>query len=110
MPYITEEMKKAINPETRKSLDDIIELFPDLNEPELDYVITRISIRQLLHMKPKFVSLNKIWGVMSGAAKEFWDRIVRPYEKVKATDNGDVYAEVLPHFGLESEILSQEQD
>jgi hypothetical protein len=108
MPYITEEMKKTINPFTKKSLDDIIELFPDLNMPELDYVITRLSLRQLLHMPPKFISLNAVWGVMSGAAKEMWDRLVRPYEKVKAASNGDVYAEVLPHFGLESEILSGE--
>lgn len=96
MPYIKEENKPV--------LDRIIEQFPELTEPDLDYVITRLAIQTLKHMPPKFVSLNKVWGVMTGAAIEFYRRLVGPYENVKAEDNGDVYADILPHFGLETEI------
>lgn len=96
MPYIKEENKLA--------LDIIINQFPALDEPELDYVITRLAIKSVKNMPTKFVSLNKVWGVLTGAAEEFYRRLVGPYENKKAQENGDVYSDVLFLFDLKEEI------
>jgi hypothetical protein len=100
MPYIKEE--------DRRRLDAIIAQFPSMEEPEVDYVITRLAIITLKRLKPRFVSANRIWGVMTGAAQEFYRRLLGPYENKKATDNGDVYADLLVHFNMPEEIFSEE--
>jgi len=95
MPYI--------KPEDKPELDDIISMFPQLTEPDLDYVITQLAIRTLKHMPQKFISLNKIWGVMTGAAIEFYRRLVGPYEDLKAAENGDVYTDIRLWFKIYKE-------
>jgi len=103
VPYIKEQGKPELEALIRQFN------FP-LSESDLDYVISRLAIETVKKMEPRFVSLNKIWGVMSGAAKEFWDRVVRPYENLKAKENGDVFADVLPLFGLHDEVIELEGD
>lgn len=87
MPYIT--------PEQKIDLDPILAQFPALTMPELDYVITKLAIDQVMNRPRQFVTLNEVWGVMTGAAQEFYRRLVAPYEDVKAFENGDVYQEVV---------------
>ncbi len=102
MPYIKEESKPG--------LDIIINQFWALDEPELDYVITRLAIKSLKNMPTKFVSLNKIWGVLTGAAEEFYRRLIGPYENKKAQENGDVYSGILVLFNLKEEILDRQEN
>lgn len=97
MPYIKENQK----PE----LDAIISKFPELHESELDYVITKLALRTLKNMPPKFVSLNKILGVLQGAAAEFYARLVAPYGRRRAAENGDIYTEIFKHFKMENETI-----
>jgi len=85
----------------RPELDAIIMQFPQMEEPELDYVITRLAIRFAKEHDFRFVTLNKVWGVMTGAAAEFYRRLIGPYENRKVKENGDVYQDVLSLYGIE---------
>jgi hypothetical protein len=38
----------------------------------------------------KYHILNDAWGIISGAAMEFYCAVVRPYEKLKCKENGPI--------------------
>lgn len=65
-------------------------------EGELAYCIARLADSYLQHRADlddvNFVDLNTIHGVLSGAADEWYRRVMVPYEVQKCSDNGDVYS------------------
>jgi len=82
MPYIKQEM--------RPELDAALSHFPQLDEPELDYVITKLCLRFIKDRERRFVTMNKVMGILSCAAFELYRRVIGPYEDEKVRDNGDV--------------------
>jgi hypothetical protein len=58
---------------------------------ELNFVITQICIDYVNHTERGYQTFNDIAGALSNADKEFYERVVRPYEKQKIQENGDVF-------------------
>lgn len=58
---------------------------------QLNYVITKI-IHGYLKKRGliKYQFINDILGALEGAKQEFYDRVVRNYEDLKISENGDV--------------------
>jgi hypothetical protein len=83
MPYIT--------PAEKMKLFGVIERIPDnLTPGQLNYVITRILVKQLVP-ESGYTKFNELLGVMEAAKQEFYRRVVVPYEDKKLEKNGDVY-------------------
>ncbi len=82
MPYIKQEQR----PDFDKILN---ELKPD-GPGELNYVITRLCISYAERKGIRYGNLNEVMGVLSSVAREFYRRLVAPYEDKKMRENGDV--------------------
>jgi hypothetical protein len=60
---------------------------------ELNYRITRQITRYIEGKGLSYQTINDILGALDGAGKEFYRRVVAPYEDLKIKENGDVYDE-----------------
>ncbi len=66
---------------------------------ELNYRITKIILRYLEHkvgdvpqqVEANYTDYNEVIGVLRLVELEFWDRLIRPFEKKKRELNGDVF-------------------
>ena len=76
-----------------KNIDNLQLLGHMLNTPgELNYALTMI-VKGYLNKShnPNYDHVNEIMGAIEGVGKEFYRRIVAPYEDQKIKENGDVY-------------------
>jgi hypothetical protein len=90
MPYITQE--------ARDRLLGVNGAAPGLpmTPGELNYVITKALASYFDRMRGSisgYQAINDCLGALSGADYEFKRRVVKPYEKLKCQENGDVYFE-----------------
>lgn len=59
---------------------------------ELQYCIARLVHAYLARKGAyRYQDLNDVMGALDGASKEFYRRVVAPYEDDKMRENGDVY-------------------
>jgi len=88
MPYIKPEMRKKYQP----ILDSIEAAFVDGITPgELNYLISKICLTYVTRKGLSYTFLNDIMGVLSSCSKEFYRRVVAPYENEKVIQNGDCF-------------------
>lgn len=91
MPYINQEIRHDLD----SSIDHLISHIKLYNiedrEGICNYVITRIVANSL---KPesgwRYKWLSRAYGTFLAAAKEFSDRLIRPYEDSAIRNNGDL--------------------
>ena len=77
MPYIDKKRRDIIiTPETAG---------------ELNFMITELLLTYVRHNGVSYQTFNDILGACDGASKEFYRRMVIPYEEQKIIQNGDVY-------------------
>ena len=84
MPYITQEQ--------REPLDAVIQRLSEMidDEGELNYTITCLLHLEVKKLGKNYATLNKVQGVMDCASREFYRKVVAPYEDQKIKINGDV--------------------
>lgn len=80
MPYITEKRRLQLPSGTRLK-----------DAGELNYMFTIMAIQYLKDRELNYKNLNEVIGAFDSAAKEFYRRVVVPYEEKKIKENGDVY-------------------
>jgi len=86
MPYISSESRLRNLNLKSKGLD------PVLDSPgTLNYEISLLIKDYLKVHKMSYQTINDILGALDGASREFYRRIVEPYENTKLTQNGDIY-------------------
>lgn len=90
MPYITHDARIEIMDENF-GIDLYDTGFSLDTSGELNYVITRIIKGYLDAKGHRYEHMNAILGVLDAASKEFYRRVVSPYEDKKIAENGDVY-------------------
>lgn len=85
MPYIRQEQ--------RHDIDILVDaLAPLLKDPgRMNYAISRLIHRTVEREGQSYDCFNAILGVLDAVAKEFYRRVVAPYEERKMEQNGDVY-------------------
>lgn len=81
MPYVAEERKQAL-----------LAGATPLDAGELNFVLTMVVLDYLDKHPISYQALNDVSGALTECRVEFERRVVRPYEDVKLTLNGDVYA------------------
>jgi len=74
---------------------DRVDLFTGVRKPansgELNFMITSLLIDYIQEHGLRYANINGCLGALSGADYEFKRRVVKPYEKKKCAENGDVY-------------------
>lgn len=85
MPYIIQEDRYAID----LYISHILDL--NLNEGQLNYVITKLLNSYIGKNGLSYSNLNSLIGVLECAKMELYRRILSPYEDIKINQNGDVY-------------------
>lgn len=95
MPYITLVEREVLDDEVDKLCVVLEE--QGYNEGQVTYVLYKIVARWFKHI-PKYKSIARIRGVLTGTMTEFDRRIAAPYEDEKIEDNGDVDLEYT-HWG-----------
>lgn len=67
----------------------------DHDEPqtagELNFALTEVVDMYVQCHGKRYQTFNDIMGALDGAAREFYRRVVAPYEDKKIAENGDVY-------------------
>lgn len=86
MPYIKLTRKKALLCTKMGSLGTKV-----TGLGELTYVLTDVILQYLGPVKPSFQLYAGILGVLEATKAEFVERRLKPYEKLKREENGDVY-------------------
>lgn len=79
MPYVSEEVKTAIQQRPMES------------PGELNFLLTVLCIEYLNSRGESYQTHNDIIGALDCAAREWYRRVVVPYEDKKRAENGDVY-------------------
>lgn len=93
MPHIDKKSKMTLQP--------MLEAIPIGSEGELAYAVTMLMQRFCLNRLPlSFGTINACIGAVRLAADHFSDRILEPYEKQKARENGDVYKDFIRDSGI----------
>lgn len=82
MPYIA--------PEDRPELAHLVDQFPELNDGDLNYVMTLLAHKCIRERGLRYVNLNAVVGVFESVKAEFQRRVVVPYEQKKIVENGGV--------------------
>ncbi len=83
MPYIEPHRRIILN-----NHDDSPQTIGEMN-----YLITRQLMSWLKGRKESYTNYNEVMGLLTCVQKEFYRRVVVPYEKKKCSENGDVYPE-----------------
>ena len=88
MPYISQEERKKLIPA-------ILQLHTDLSingnkKGNLNYAITKLAHLHLEKVGKKYDTLSDIHGVLCDVVKEFYRKVVVPYEDEKEKINGEV--------------------
>lgn len=84
MPYIKSE--------DRPLLDELVEkLAKRINSSgDLNYVITSLLHHEVVTVGKNYENLNRLQGVVDCVGKEFYRKVVSPYEDLKIKINGDL--------------------
>ena len=84
MPYIEEKQREELAHVVESMREEI------RNSGELNYLITKLIHSYLELHGLSYSTLNDIGGALNYADKEFYRRVVMPYENHKIKENGDV--------------------
>ncbi len=84
MPYIKEEDRERIRPHIGELAQNIS------NAGELNYAMTILMHECINNWGLRYATLNEIIGAIECMKLELYARVVRPYEKIKIEENGDV--------------------
>jgi len=82
MPYILQESKIALMNSPRRHA---------AVAGELNFLITNLLIQYIEEHGLGYNQINDCIGALSAADYEFKRRVLKPYEKKKCEENGDVY-------------------
>lgn len=81
MPYLESAIRASLN-DGRKALKG----------GELNYQISRL-LNDFIAMKQlNYAAINEAMGALECAKLEFYARVARPYEELKAKQNGEVFS------------------
>ena len=89
MPYISKEDKAifdSILVEAKGKFD-----FYGITPGQLNYLVTSLCKMYVERKGISYTHLNDVLGMFDGASKEFYRRVVAPYEDKKRDENGDVF-------------------
>ena len=85
MPYIKDEDRDRL-------YDGIERLAEEIRTVgELNYVVTRLSLRLLKRMGLNYNNISNVIGTLTLIPSEIGRRFIHPYEDAKIKENGDVY-------------------
>jgi len=90
MPYITQAERKNINPELKKFLMFMGHMTPG----QFVYIMYEMGLWQASNggvdnLPANWTKCNEVMGNFDCVAKEFYRRIVGPYENIAIEKNGD---------------------
>ena len=90
MPYISQEERKTINPELKKFLMFMGPMTPG----QFVYVMYQMALWQVSNggvgnVPVNWTKCNEVMGNYDCVAKEFYRRVVGPYEDTAIVKNGD---------------------
>ena len=80
MPYLKSERKEQLK------LGAVPATPGDLN-----YLFTKLILEYLDNNGLSYYTINDVVGALECCKQEFYQRLVVPYERLKARTNGDVY-------------------
>ncbi len=84
MPYITQESRTKFDTPLQHAAKNVFE------KGELTYCIYKLGVEVLKDLDVSYTNLSMIRSAMMDAADEWMFEKMRPYEKMKKKDNGDV--------------------
>lgn len=87
MPYIKQSQRTPIDKHIAPLLEHLKSVPVEEQDGALNYAVTKI----LHEVYPvKYFHINRVLGVLSAIAREYYRRVVAPYEDRKIDENGDV--------------------
>lgn len=89
MPHVSQEVRRQYDPGVILPADSV---------GTLNYLMTEEIIRYVEEHGLSYQTINDALGALLGAALEFYLQVAVPYERNKALQNGNVYAELRKHI------------
>lgn len=89
MPYVDAEIRA----QWHLALEHVEDTMVSRMTPgALNYIITTLCDLYVARKGLGYTALNDVMGVLAGVDREFYRRVVVPYEDAKCAENGDVYS------------------
>jgi len=92
MPYVKQEIREKVD----EDIDNLLTVIKNIEDPKntavdgmMNYIITRLMID--VYGGGGYAVYNRAMGVFDCSGREFYRRLVVPYEEEKIRENGDVY-------------------
>jgi hypothetical protein len=99
MPYIPQSIRRYLDP-----FVDALDVSRIMTWGSLNYLLTRIILKFMLKQGLNYDNCQAVKGLLQSISDEFEARVMRPYEKSKSDDNGDI-----PEFIDISGVLKKQQ-
>jgi hypothetical protein len=87
MPYVKEEIKQSLEPELKNLID---KLTPLLSSGIIVYVLYKIVKEVYGHSELGFDLMSEGNKVLDDASREYYRKVMAPYEDGKIEQNGNV--------------------
>jgi len=88
MPYIKLDQRKNYHPELDQLIAKLLSVPEEDRDGHINYCVTWL-LKQLYY-PPKYKRYNRAMGVLDCIAREYYRRVVAPYEDEKIKENSDV--------------------
>lgn len=83
MPYIPKEQEFLF----LKEINEILAMKP--TGGQLNYVISKLARGRTEQLGKNYENAKSVYGDLVLAAKEYYERVIRPYEDEKSADTGN---------------------
>lgn len=84
MPYIEDKERQRFDAALEHAGRNVFE------KGELTYCVYKLGVEVMKGLDVSYTNLSMVRSTMMDAADEWWDQKIRPYEKKKRKENGEV--------------------
>jgi hypothetical protein len=88
MPYITKELRTAVDKKVKDLASAVKECGKENRAGVLNYSISSL-LKELYDLR--YTEVNEAVGMLECTKQEYYRRVAAPYEDKKIKENGDVY-------------------
>lgn len=90
MPYIKKIERKDYDKQIERIVGELIDLNDDEIAGHLNYIIYSIMLRYIDTVGIRYHKVNALMGALDCCSREFYTRVIRPYEDKAIKKNGDI--------------------
>lgn len=91
MPYVKQQQRARLDPYIWQLIVELVRM--GFASGDVSYALTQVLLSYVKYHGKCYKTLKDVGGILSYTDKEFYRKVVAPYEDKKAKENGEVFDE-----------------